>query len=616
MCSDMGKMLYGCLLMLLVVSCSGSRQLSVASRSGADVDVSIPPSGDGRDSVPSVEEVISTEEKDGPAIMNAVKDSETGEMVAVDVINASKVVARFRNVAERSGKVTLEFDVTVPSGLVASRWQLRVFPEVVMGHDSLGLDPLLVTGAKYRTMQIRGYERYREFISSIIRDSSGFVMLRPLEIFMKRNYPQIYAMKNDTTIVSDPDAEDLFGVTGREVLNHYTRHGLARRNRRREDRSGEMLERLTGGLTGMVRLDTVVASGTDICYRYSQTLEYRPGVKKIPVALSGGIYEDGRLLYRLPGRSRIDFYVSSLSSLADLSPRYKSVIVERNVYDYTNAVLDFEKGSAVLDTLVEANASELSRIRGNVEAMLGMSAYEADSVVVTASCSLEGSYSYNSSLAGRRADTVMELLSGNRRARFWNVLKSASVPENWKLFITMVSSDPSVSEESLDRIRSLPYEHSPDSSEAELRSLPEYRYFREKIYPRLRTVRLDFYLHRKDMARDTVYTSELDSAYMAGVKALLDLDYSGAVEKLGGYKDYNSALAYLSSGYDTKALEVLDCLGERSPRVLYLRAVALSRLGRRNEASKVYDECVNMDPSMLHRGRLDPEIQMFTLKYE
>ena len=61
---------------------------------------------------------------DGPIIMNAIRDSETGEMVATDVITASKVVARFRNVAERAGYVSIGFDVTVPAARSDSEWQL------------------------------------------------------------------------------------------------------------------------------------------------------------------------------------------------------------------------------------------------------------------------------------------------------------------------------------------------------------------------------------------------------------------------------------------------------------------------------------------------------------
>lgn len=615
MCSDIIRW---CAVSVLIftVSCTSSRQLARISRTETDVDVSIPPFVEEED-VPEILKEEETPENDGgPLIMNAVKDLETGEMVATDVIGASKVVARFRNVAERSGKVTVEFDVSVPSSLVASKWQLRLFPEVSMPDGSFRLDPILVTGSKYRTRQIRGYERYREFIASIIRDSSVFVQLRPLEIFLERNYPDIYAMKNDTSFVSDPQAANIFGVTQEEVLSHYTRHGLALRNRRKEIRSEMMLEKLTGGLKGRIRLDTVIVSGTDIHYRYVQMIECRPGVKKIPVKLAGGLYEDGRLIYEIPGKNGIDFYVSSLSSLVDSSPHYRSVIVERNVYDYTNAILDFRQGSADLDTTSGPNAAELSRIRKNMEGMLGMSEYVMDSVVVSASCSMEGSYRYNASLALRRAETVIGLLEKGTDKGHEEIFRKAAVPENWEMFLTVISHDPSVSRESRDRILELPYRECPDSSETVLQSLPEYRYFREKVYPRLRTVRLGFHMHRKDMVKDTVYTSEIDTAYMAGVEALKNLEYPKAVELLGKYRDYNAALAYLSAGYDSKALEIICTLGHYSARVLYLKAVALSRLGRDGEAEAVYGKCVELDPALLHRGRLDPEIQKFTFKYD
>lgn len=607
-------------VLALLVSCTASRQLAQLGREGADVGVSIPAVCETEDkakeekSEEAILENTSGNDRE-PFIMNAVKDPETGEMVASDVIDASKVVARFRNVAERNGRVTIEFDVTVPSSMVSSKWQLRLFPAAGVLDETFSLDPILVTGSRYRSRQIRGYERYREFISSIISDSSGFVMQKPLEIFLERNYPRVYAMKNDTSFVSDPEAEDIFGVTQKEVLDHYTRHGLVKRNRRREEKSGIMLEKLTGGLKGRIRLDTVISSGTEVCYRYVQTLDSRPGLRKIPVWLSGGVYEDGELVYGIPGRNAIDFYVSSLSSLADSAVRYRSVIVERSVYGYVNAMLDFGKGSALLDTLSGSNVTELARMRAGMESMLGNSDYEADSVVVTASCSLEGSYAYNSSLAERRAAAVVKILSEGSGGECTKILRQACRPENWERFFAVIEDDPSVSEESRTLIRSLPYKERPDSSEKVLQGLPEYRYLKEKVYPGLRTVRLDFYMHRKGMVKDTLCTSEIDSAYMRGVAALRNLDYSRAVELLGSYRDYNAALAYLSSGYDAKALEIIASLKHVPARALYLKAIALSRLGMEEEASEVFEKCIVMDPSMLHRGRLDPEIQKFTLKH-
>lgn len=53
-------------------------------------------------------------------IMKAVKD-DNGEMVAHDVIDAAVVTARFRNVAERHGRVDIEFQITVPEAMQDSR---------------------------------------------------------------------------------------------------------------------------------------------------------------------------------------------------------------------------------------------------------------------------------------------------------------------------------------------------------------------------------------------------------------------------------------------------------------------------------------------------------------
>ena len=93
---------------------------------------------------------------DGPIIMNAIRDSETGEMVASDVISASRVTARFRNVAERAGYVTIGFDITVPAEMADSRWQLKVRPKMFIQSDTVDLEPVYITGSGYRAAQLRG----------------------------------------------------------------------------------------------------------------------------------------------------------------------------------------------------------------------------------------------------------------------------------------------------------------------------------------------------------------------------------------------------------------------------------------------------------------------------
>ena len=70
-------------------------------------------------------------------LMKAVKDELTGDMVANEVLDAAIVTARFRNIAERRGKVDLQFQVIVPAAMQDSKWQLRFYPDMFNIYQSL-----------------------------------------------------------------------------------------------------------------------------------------------------------------------------------------------------------------------------------------------------------------------------------------------------------------------------------------------------------------------------------------------------------------------------------------------------------------------------------------------
>ena len=162
MCSDIIKIALAVFVSLAIHSCTSVRRLAEISRNRMDIDVSIPAYEDsGETAEPQANEESADSSGRGPSIMNAVKDTETGEMVAVDVINASRVVARFRNVAERAGKVSIEFDVSVPHDMAGSSCQLSIFPDLTLLCDTVSLVPILVSGAQYRSDQYRRLDRDR-----------------------------------------------------------------------------------------------------------------------------------------------------------------------------------------------------------------------------------------------------------------------------------------------------------------------------------------------------------------------------------------------------------------------------------------------------------------------
>lgn len=556
---------------------------------------------------------------EGPIIMNAIRDSETGEMVASDVIVASKVTARFRNVAERAGYVTIGFDITVPAAMADSRWQLKVRPMMRIQADTLELDPVYITGSGYRAAQLRGYERYRAFLATIITDTADFVHLRQLEVFLERHFPETYAMKNDSSLISEPMAENLFGVTQRDALYHYTSHLRRTINERRKLRAARLYDRYVKDpiVTEGIRLDTVLVSADgDFTYCYEHTFKSRPNLRKVMVALDGDLYEMGEHLTALPFPDELTFYISSLSSLADMTTRYRMTIMERMVYDNTKALIDFEVGKAVIDTLLGDNASEICRVRRCIENVLARDDLELDSLVIVASCSPEGSFDSNRRLSQARSKAVLEHIGGYVPEEWRDSLIASSLPENWSQLALLVENDTVISPDMRKNISSMIASmKNPDRTEKELSRLSEYRYLREKLYPQLRSVRFDFYLHRKGMQKDTIHTTEIDSVYMAGLQALTDLDYKRAVGILRPYDDYNAALAFMSADYNHSALDVLGRLDDRDPKVCYLMAMVLARLGQLEEAMKYFELCIAYDPYMEHRANLDPEMhQLVKLK--
>lgn len=560
---------------------------------------------------PQITDTVVASVSDGPILMNAIRDSETGEMVATDVISASRVTARFRNVPERDGYVTIGFDITVPAEMMDSRWQLKVRPAMRIQDDTIQLQPVYMTGKGYRQEQLRGYQRYRAFLASIITDTTDLVRMGQLEIFLQRNFPETYRMKSDSSIVTQPMAESLFGVTQMEALRHYTRDWRVRRNEWKKRNKGAVFRRYVKDsiVREGLKLDTVITRSGDFIYQYNHTFRSRPGLKKVVVNISGELYEHGKCILALPFPDDLTFYVSSLSSLADTSVRYMMIVLERRVDDHTKALIDFESASARVDTSRGDNASELRRVLRCIGDVVSRDDLVLDSLVVAASCSPEGKYGYNEKLSAARSAAVMDMLGRSVTPELKPLMKASSVPENWSQLRLLVQNDTIMSSAGKRRMLMLMEDLSqPDVVEKKLSHMSEYRYLREKLYPQLRSVSFDFYLHRKGMVKDTVHTTRVDTVYMSGVEALSRLDYKRAVEVLRPYSDYNTALAYVSSGYNHSALQVLEGLGDNDSRVCYLLAMVLSRLGNEKRAQKYFERALELAPALEFRANLDPEM--------
>ncbi|MBQ6821506.1 MAG: hypothetical protein IJP39_03745 [Bacteroidales bacterium] len=575
-------------------------------------------------------------------IMNAIRD-EDGEMVATERLDAAVVTARFRNVAERRGRVDLEFQVIVPRDMQDSRWQLRLDPDMYILGDSLRLDPVIITGRDYRKAQLRGYEQYRRFLNSIITDTTRFINLGALEIFIERNIPEVYAFRNDTTYVSDEQFASAYGVTERQAVEHYTWKLWKRWNKRRAGRKNLMYRRFVKApiVTEGIRLDTVIQNDNgDFIYNYVQTINTRPKLRKVEIVLSGDIREQGKRIYTIPCSEPLTFYISSISGLADGSERYLKKIIERKVEANTACYIEFPQGKAGIDPQLGNNPGEIDRIKGNFRELLVNETFDLDSICVEAYASPEGAAKSNEALSERRARAASDYFSHfaaqlsdslSREAgivlalgdEVIETLKPAPISfnsrsggENWQMLDVLIESDEHLKDAAKQEYKQLAALYKdPDIREKQLSRSPHYRYLREKIYPRLRVVKFNFFLHRKGMLKDTVHTTELDTVYMRGVQYLRDHDYEEALKRLQPYKDFNTAVAYVALDRNSSAMEILRRLEPDGP-VNYLLAILYSREGDEQRAVQCYVHACAQEPSYVHRGNLDPEISALIKKYD
>lgn len=579
-------------------------------------------------------------------IMKAVQTTDGG-LVATEELQAAVVTARFRNIAERAGQVDIRFDVRVPAAMRDTRWRIRLFPDMYVMDDTLRLDPVIITGEMFREDQLKGYERYQRFLDSIISDTTKFVDLGQLELYLERYFEELYALKTDSTVVSVKKWESIYGVTQQQAIDHYTDRWSVVRNERRKAARDRMYARWVKvpiALEG-IRIDTVLADGsTEFVYEYVQTIAARPRLRKVDVVLSGDIYEGATRLYDIPKGDPLTFYISSLSSFADGTERYLTKVVERRVEANSVCWIGFPVGKADVLRDFGDNEKEMARIESNLRQVAGHDLFEIDSVTVTASASPEGSEASNRALALRRAASVSSYF-GDFTRRYLDSLRreegfavevsdaddagtvvvpavtrepvrflSRSDGENWDMLTRLVAADSVLTDDEKETYMTALDVRDQDAREARLHALPSYRHLREEVYPFLRTVRFDFHLHRKGMVKDTVHTTVIDSVYMEGVRALKEMDYEGALLRLAPYKDYNAAVAAVALDRNHTALEILERC-PRSGQREYLMAIIWSRLGDDQKAVQHYLDAVTLDRSYVFRGNLDPEISVLIKKY-
>ena len=492
-----------------------------------------------------------------PQVVKLQRDSNTfflapvdtladGERVMALQIEQVTVVAKMRSIPERNGRVVLDFIVTLPKELLGKSRSVVITPVLHKPGESVPLEDLVIRGGRFSLLQERDYWQYETYVERFRPDTVG--REAAFNRFVKFPYP--------------------------------------------ED----------------VRLDSLVEGRSTVTYYYSQEVKTDETSKKILVTLQGQVLAVDDSAYRLPPSDTLSYVVSSMLSFVDTVPRYRIKVIDKFVtVEDRNYIQFFVGDTRVVDTQ-DDNRRQLDKITGLMRQIVEQQEFWVDTITLTAASSPEGAYAFNDRLSQGRAAALKRYLVRRYGRSIDTMLTVRWVAEDWQELTNRIRTDREVV--SRDAILELIVaEKNPDRREQAIRQRfpKEYAYIRSVIYPQLRAVNFRYSLRRKGMVKDTIHTTELDTAYARGVQLLQKRKYAKALYILNDYNDRNTVVAHLSLDHNERAMELLATM-PKDAVTEYLRAIACSRLGRKAEGREHFLEACRLDGRMEYRGNLDPEI--------
>ena len=469
-----------------------------------------------------------------------------GERVMALQIEQVTVVAKMRSIPERNGRVVLDFIVTLPKQLLGRSRSVVITPILHKPDESVALEDLVIRGGRFSLLQERDYWQYETYVERFRPDTVG--REAAFNRFVKFPYP--------------------------------------------ED----------------VRLDSLVEGRSTVTYYYSQAVKTDETSKKMLVTLQGQVLAVDDSAYRLPPSDTLSYVVSSMLSFVDTVPRYRIKVIDKFVtVEDRNYIQFFVGDTRVVDTLGD-NRRQLDKIAGLMRRIVEQQEFYVDTITLTAASSPEGAYAFNDRLSQGRAAALKRYLVRRYGRSIDTMLTVRWVAEDWAELTNRIRTDREIVNR--DAILELiAAEKNPDRREQaiRLRFPKEYAYIRSVIYPQLRAVNFRYSLRRKGMVKDTIHTTELDTAYARGVELLQKRKYAKALYILNDYNDRNTVVAHLSLDHNERAMELLATM-PKDAVTEYLRAIACSRLGRKAEGREHFLEACRLDGRMEYRGNLDPEI--------
>lgn len=459
---------------LFFLGCSSTRELHKLKPTG---QIALPVKNDAVLNTGQVEKIIveNSADKEQNRYVSGSYTAD-GELLAEIQMNEIQIVAPSRRVAERSGKVLIEFLIDVPELLFRKDYQLALFPKLISNDSLCELRPVVLNGNEFRGKQEKQYQAYERYAQTVEKNvSEGPDKFLNKRMFSKYLERKAFLLEKENVRVRKAfsahllseqklrERDMLFGKTSERTPREFaprffpdllallpyakeTRMELLSQallrgggpvlrkvtsadslhaynlfyNKRKFESNEKKLARLDQTFGKIVEypiyenayLDTIVNRGRHKI-NYLYSLEADESSPKMYLSLDGAVTAVDGSTYHFKAQDTLTYFVSSMTMFIDRAPRFKRHINLRRVQAEMSANLLFPVGKTdVIDTLA-GNRQELEKLKGFYRDLTSNKDLLVDSIVIKAGSSPEGPWRMNDRLSRERASKAADFLAGH-----------------------------------------------------------------------------------------------------------------------------------------------------------------------------------------------------------
>lgn len=460
------------------------------------------------------------------------------------------------------------------------------------------------------------YEKYMKQYKKEVAKLPGFYKKREESLDkIPKKFKNIHEAKRG---LDDLTNRAMTEVDSLQIAKHrYQFDAIAENELKKKNKDEKFKEIVQFPFREDVVMDSIVDPTTDFVYRYKNSIPVDTNTKYVDLTIKGKVNAVDLSTFAFYPTDTLSYNIISLAGLADSSLSIREVVTKRNETREIAAYIDYPTNSWTVDPKYGNNRKEIAKITDLFKSLSNDNVFELDSVVLTTSSSLDGSFEGNAKISRWRAKSIKEYLTMilPASANVEQIFISKFIGEDWNTLLKLVDGRKDLLYKRVIMEMLTSPGVNPDETEKQIkRQFPsDYDIIHTSLYPLLRKTEAIFYIHRRGFTEDLVEQLPIEG-YDEGLTLIAERKYAEALKILEPYEDYNTALCYACLEEYDKAYQLLSELPSTVKTEFLMANISFS-MGNEAKTVQHLAKALRLDPNLKDKVELDHGLEKLIEHY-